>query len=135
MSNPNAEPSEPRGRRDALEDLRARVEAAIDEVRPKIRRALEELDTKVDAAVADLRPRAQSAMKEVQPKVDQFVADMQPRLDTLLQRLSTKIEELRRDLNARSTQASGAESAEPAGELPAGEAKDEEWTRTDKDDG
>lgn len=120
MSNPNAEPNEPRGRRDALEDLRARVEAAIDEVRPKIRRALEELDTKVDAAVADLRPRAQSAMKEVQPKVDQFVADMQPRLDTLLQKLSARIEELRRDLDARATRSTQQERTGPAGELTSG---------------
>ena len=45
----------------------ARLEAAIDEVRPKIRRALEELDAKVDEAVADIRPKAQNAMDEVRP--------------------------------------------------------------------
>lgn len=117
MSNPNAEPNEPRSRRDAIADLQARVEAAIEEVRPKIRRALEELDAKVDAAVADIRPRAQSAMREVQPKVDQFVSDVQPRLDSLLQRLQTKIDELRRDLDARATRPGREEAVTPAGEL------------------
>jgi hypothetical protein len=90
-----------RPRRDPLGDLQARIEAAVDEVRPKIKRALEELDAKVDAAVADIRPRAQSAMRDVQPKVDQFVADLQPRLDTLIERIQTKLEDLRRDLDAR----------------------------------
>lgn len=108
-------------RGDPLRDLQARVEAALDEVRPKIRKALEELDTKVDAAVEDLRPRAQNAMREVQPKVDQFVADIQPRLDSLLDRLQTKLNELRRDLDARATRAGGGTSrADVAGELGTG---------------
>lgn len=109
------------GRRDPLRDLQARVEAAMDEVRPKIRKALEELDSKVDAAVDDLRPRAQNAMREVQPKVDQFVADIQPRLDSLLERLQAKLNELRRDLDTRATRAGGGSSRGPtAGELGTG---------------
>jgi hypothetical protein len=121
LSNPNPDPNETRSRRDALSDLQARVEAAIDEVRPKIKRALEELDAKVDAAVADIKPKAQSAMRDVQPKVDQFVADMQPRLDSLLQRLQSRIEELRRDLDARASRRPGQEAAgSAAGELMSG---------------
>lgn len=109
------------GRRDPMRDLQARVEAALDEVRPKIRKALEELDSKVDAAVDDIRPRAQNAMREVQPKVDQFVADIQPRLDSLLEKLQAKLNELRRDLDERATRASGGSSrGGNAGELGTG---------------
>ncbi|HSJ13388.1 MAG TPA: hypothetical protein VK939_03175 [Longimicrobiales bacterium] len=100
MENPN-ETGGPGGRRDPLRDLQSRVEEAVDDVRPKIRRALEELETKVEEAIADIRPRAQSAMRDVQPKIDQFVTDVQPRLDSLLERLQQRIEELRRDLDAR----------------------------------
>ena len=49
------------GRRDPVKELQARLEAAIDEVRPKIRRALEELDARVDEAVAEVRPRARAS--------------------------------------------------------------------------
>ena len=117
MENPNERTESGEGRRDPFRDLQARVEAAIDEVRPKIKRAFEELDAKVDAAVADLKPRAQTAMKDVQPKVDQFVADVQPGLDSLLERLAAKIEDLRRDLDTRATRSSQADL--PIGELPA----------------
>lgn len=102
-------------RRDPVKDLQARLEAAIDEVRPKIRKAFDELDAKVDEAVADIRPRAQNAMNEVRPKVDQFVADVQPRLDTLLDRLQQRIEELRRDLDTRASRTN-----RPAGEIGTG---------------
>ncbi|HEX2168575.1 MAG TPA: hypothetical protein VHG09_15170, partial [Longimicrobiales bacterium] len=101
--------------RDPVKDLQTRLEAAIDEVRPKIRKALDELDARVDEAVADLRPRAQNAMNEVRPKVDQFVADVQPRLDSLLDRLQQRIEELRRDLDSRASRTNT-----PAGEITAG---------------
>lgn len=104
------------GRRDPVKDLQARLEAAMDEVRPKIRKALDELDARVDEAMADIRPRAQSAMDEVRPKVDQFVADVQPRLDSLLDRLQNRIEELRRDLDSRASR-----TGRPAGEIGAGE--------------
>lgn len=117
MENPNERPEGGEGRRDPFRDLQARVEAAIEEVRPKIKRAFEELDAKVDAAVADLKPRAQTAMKDVQPKVDQFVADVQPRLDSLLERLAAKIEDLRRDLDTRAARRSQPDL--PIGELPA----------------
>jgi ABC-type transporter Mla subunit MlaD len=113
------------GRRDPVKELQARLEAAIDDVRPKIRRALEELDTRVDEAMADIRPRAQNAMDEVRPRVDQFVADVQPRLDSLLQRLQGRIEELRRELDERAarTAAKGDPEAQGvAGELPAAAA-------------
>lgn len=108
------------GRRDPVKDLQARLEAAIDEVRPKIRKALEELDSRVDEALSDIRPKAQNAMDEVRPKVDQFVADVQPRLDSLLQRLQTRIEELRKDLDDRAARTAGKADtpATPAGELP-----------------
>jgi ABC-type transporter Mla subunit MlaD len=134
LSNPNAEPQEPRTRRDALADLQARVEAAIDEVRPKIRRALEELDAKVDAAVADIRPKAKSAMRDVQPKVDQFVADVQPRLDSLLQRLQAKIDELRRDLDARASRSPREDTEAAAGQLTAGDVPVAETPPTPPDE-
>jgi hypothetical protein len=129
LSNPNAEPSEPRSRRDALSDLQARVEAAIDDVRPKIRRALDELDAKVDAAVADLKPRAKSAMREVQPKVDKLMADVQPRLDAILERLQAKIDDLRRDLDARASRRTREEAGTTAGEIgPGSETRSEGGT-------
>jgi ElaB/YqjD/DUF883 family membrane-anchored ribosome-binding protein len=106
------------GRRDPVKELQARIEAAFDEVRPKIRRALEELDARVDEAVADIRPRARNAMDEVRPRVDQFVADVQPRLDSLLQRLQRKIEELRRDLDERAARSKTGETHGPVGALP-----------------
>jgi chromosome segregation ATPase len=106
-------------RRDALRELQAKVEAAIDEARPKVRRALDELDARVDAAMAEIRPRAQSAMEEVKPKVDQFVADVQPRLDSVLSRLQSRIEELRRDLDERAARtARRSRQTSPSGELP-----------------
>jgi hypothetical protein len=108
-----------RRRKDALGELQARIEAAVDEVRPKIKRAFEELDAKVDAAVADLKPRAQSAMRDVQPKVDQFVAEVQPRLDTLLERIQAKIDDLRRDLDARAARSRDEESR-PAAQISSG---------------
>jgi ElaB/YqjD/DUF883 family membrane-anchored ribosome-binding protein len=112
-------------RRDSLKELQARVEAAIEEARPKVRRALDELDSRVDAAMADIRPKAQSAMDDVKPKVDQFVADVQPRLDSLLSRLQTKIEDLRRDLDERATRTAQKADARPAGELPPPASPDE----------
>jgi F0F1-type ATP synthase membrane subunit b/b' len=107
-------------RRDALKELQARVEAAIEEARPKVKRALDELDTRVDAAMAEIRPRAQNAMEEVKPRVDQFVADVQPRLDSILSRLQGRIEELRKDLDERATRTSKGTESTPAGELPPG---------------
>jgi len=118
-TNPNPDDTGS-SRRDPLAELQARVEAALDEVRPKIKRALEELDQKVDAAVAEIKPRAKNAMKEVQPKVDQFVADVQPRLDSLLQRLSARIDELRRDLDERAARTGGRDDTTPAGQLGSG---------------
>jgi hypothetical protein len=108
--------TEPRSRQDALGELQARVEAALDEVRPKIRRALEELDARLDAAVAEVKPRAQSAMQEVQPRIDQFVTDVQPRLDALLVKLQSRIDDLRRDLEDRAHRTHTSDV--PAGELP-----------------
>lgn len=119
-SNPNPNTGDPNQSRDPLRELQARVEAAIDEVRPKIRRALEELDTKVDQAVADIKPRAQAAVRDVQPKVDQFVADVQPRLDSLLEKLQSKIDEIRRDLDDRATRRGGGTNREPAGNIGSG---------------
>jgi ElaB/YqjD/DUF883 family membrane-anchored ribosome-binding protein len=105
-------------RRDALKELQARVEAAIDEARPKVRKALDELDTRVDAAMAEIRPRAQSAMEDVKPRVDQFVADVQPRLDSILSRLQSKIDDLRKDLDERAARTAQKTRVTPAGELP-----------------
>jgi ElaB/YqjD/DUF883 family membrane-anchored ribosome-binding protein len=114
-------------RRDPVKDLQARLEAAIDEVRPKIRKAMEELDSRVDEAMADVRPRAQQAMQEVRPKVDQFVADVQPRLDSLLHRLQNKIEELRKDLDERAAKTSEKAESAASGQLPpAGETRPDE---------
>lgn len=118
MNDETGSGGEGRSRRDAISDLQARVEAALEEVRPKIKRALEELDAKVDAAVDELKPRAQSAREKVQPKIDQYVADIQPRLDSLLERLQAKINELRRDLDARAERQRGPdEPVGPAGQI------------------
>jgi ElaB/YqjD/DUF883 family membrane-anchored ribosome-binding protein len=118
VENPRGTGPGEEGRRDPVKELQARIEAAIDEVRPKIRRALEELDARVDEAVADIKPRARNALDEVRPKVDQFVADVQPRLDSLLQRLQRKIEELRRDLDERAARSKAGESDAPVAQLP-----------------
>jgi hypothetical protein len=106
------------GRRDPVKELQSRIEAAIDDVRPKIRRALEELDARVDEAMAEIRPRARNAMEEVRPRVDQFVADVQPRLDQLLERLQRKIAELRRDLDERAARSRASEAHAPPVALP-----------------
>jgi tetrahydromethanopterin S-methyltransferase subunit G len=104
--------------RDALADLERRVDAAIEEVRPKVKRALEELDARVDAAMTEIRPRLDEAMEEVRPRVDRFLTDVQPRLDSILHRLEARIAELRKDLEAR---AAREEPGEPAGTLPPAE--------------
>lgn len=90
--------------RDPLRDLEARIDAAIEEVRPKVKRALEELDARVDSAVEEMRPRFESAMEDVRPRVDRFLADVQPRLDSALERIQAKISELRKDLEERAAQ-------------------------------
>jgi ElaB/YqjD/DUF883 family membrane-anchored ribosome-binding protein len=119
VQNPHGSSADPgTSRRDPVKELQARIEAAIDDVRPKIRRALEELDARVDEAMADIKPRARSAMDEVRPRVDQFVADVQPRLDSLLQRLQRKIEELRRDLDERAARSKASDRQAPVGQLP-----------------
>ena len=119
MENPRGTGNiEGRTRRDPVKELQARIEAAIDDVRPKIRRALEELDARVDEAMAEIRPRARSALDEVRPRVDQFVADVQPRLDQLLLRLQRKIEELRRDLDERAARSRAADAHGPPAILP-----------------
>lgn len=102
-------------RRDPLAELEARVDAAIEEARPKVKRALEELDATVDAAVAEIRPRVEDAMEDVRPRVDRFLADAQPRLDSILKRVESRIGELRRDLEDRAARERQAESA---GALP-----------------
>ena len=112
-------------KRDPLGDLEARIDRAIEEVRPKVKRALEELDSRVDAAVKELRPRVESAMDDVKPKVDRFVADIQPRLDAALERIQARIAELRRDLEERADRETqpptalpptgGPEGGEPGG--------------------
>lgn len=131
MENPNEKSTGGAGdggQRDPVKDLQARLEAAINDARPKIRRVLEELDSRVDEAMADIRPRAQNAMDEVKPRVDQFVSDVQPRLDSLLRRLQSRIEDLRRDLDERAARTASRAEGPPAGELPrppAGSAQDE----------
>ncbi len=114
MDNPNEPMGDP-ARRDPLRDLQAKLEAALDEARPKIRKALAELDEKVEEAMQDLRPKAQAAVRDVQPKIDEFVADVQPRLDSLLKKLQEKIDEIRRDLNGRA--AKHKPNGVPVGEL------------------
>lgn len=91
----------PKPRRDPLGDLEARIDAAIEEVRPKFRKAFDELEARVDSAVKDLKPRVDEAMDDVRPRVDSFLADAQPRLDGLLQKIQSKIAELRKELEDR----------------------------------
>jgi len=88
-------------RRDPLGDLEARIDAAIEEVRPKFKKAFDELEARVDSAVKELKPRVDEAMDDVRPRVDSFIADAQPRLDGLLQTIQSKIAELRKDLEDR----------------------------------
>lgn len=88
-------------RRDVLADLEARIDAAVEEARPKLKRAFEELEARVDAAVKEVRPRVDEAMDDVRPRVDRLVADAQPRLDSVLQKIQAKIAELRKDLEDR----------------------------------
>jgi hypothetical protein len=109
-------------RRDALADLEARVDAAIEEARPKVKRALEELDATVDAAMAEIRPRVEGAMEDVRPRVDRFLADMQPRLDSVLKRVESRIGDLRRDLEERAARErqGGAAGVLPPPEGPTG---------------
>jgi chromosome segregation ATPase len=97
-------------RRDVLAELEARIDAAIEEARPKFRKALEELDARVDSAVKELRPRVDDAMEDVKPRVDRFVADVQPRLDGLLEKVQAKIAELRRELEQRAARSDRAGS-------------------------
>jgi len=111
------------GDRDPLAELRIRLDAALDEMRPKIRKAFEELDSKVDAAVADISPRVRSAVHEGGAKVNEFVADLQPRLDSLLQRLQVRIDEMRQDLEDRASRSS---EGRPVGEIGPGDVTDDE---------
>lgn len=108
------ETQESRPRRDALADLEARIDAAIEEVRPKLKKAFEELDARVDSAIQDLKPRVDEAMDDVRPRVDRFVTDIQPRLDGVLQKVQAKIAELRTELEERAHRS----SAEPLATLP-----------------
>lgn len=120
-------------RRDPLADLEARIDAAIEEVRPKVRKAMEELDARVDAAVSELRPRVENAMDDVRPRVDRFLAEVQPRLDSALERIQARIAELRKDLEERAARreqetapvASLPRSGDTAAQPPAEEAKEE----------
>ncbi len=102
----------PGRRRDPLEELQARIEAALEEIRPKVKRAFEELDSRVDAAVDDLRPKVEDKMREARPRMEQFVADIQPRMDELLRRMQVKLEDLRQDLESRARR--GASTREPS---------------------
>lgn len=97
------EQNEKESRRDPLKDLEARIDAAVEEVRPKMKKVMEELDARVDSAVEELRPRFDSAMEDVRPRVDRFISEIQPRLDSALERIQAKITELRRDLEDRAS--------------------------------
>lgn len=102
-------------RRDPLAELEARIDAAIEEARPRVKRALEDLDARVDAAMTEIRPRVDDAMDEVKPRVDRFISDVQPRLDSVLRRVESKIGEMRKDLEERARREQGSG---PAGTLP-----------------
>jgi ElaB/YqjD/DUF883 family membrane-anchored ribosome-binding protein len=119
-------------RRDPLKDLEARIDAAIEEARPKVKKALEELDARLDSAVDEIRPRFDNAMEEVRPRVDQFLADVQPRLDSALERIQAGIAELRKDLEERAARGEAPEpaalprSGDAAGPADEGHASDDE---------
>jgi hypothetical protein len=68
------DPNQGGSRRDPIEDLQARIDAALDEARPKIRKAFEELETRIDASLMDIQPKIENARREVQPRLDQFIA-------------------------------------------------------------
>jgi hypothetical protein len=106
--NPMENPNDTGRKRDVFEDLQARVERALDEIRPKVRRAFEELDATIDSALADVKPKVDARMKQAQPRVADFVNEVQPKLDAMLRRMEEKLADLRRDLEER------AQRAEPA---------------------
>lgn len=116
----------PKPRRDPLADLEARIDAAIEEVRPKFRKAFDELEARVDSAVKDLKPRVDEAMDDVRPRVDSFLADAQPRLDGLLQKIQSKIAELRKDLEDRAARSEAQRDVTALPRTPETGAGDEE---------
>lgn len=94
-------------RRDAFAELESRIDAALSELRPKVRRAFDEMEGRMD-----------SAMKQAQPKVDRLLEDMQPRMDALLDGLQRKIEALRKDIEVRARRSTARrEPAQPSGVL------------------
>lgn len=104
-----AEQGESRSRKDALAELEAKIEAAIDEARPRLKRAFDQLDARVDAAMAEIRPRVETAVEDVKPRMGRLLADMQPRVDAVLERIQSKITELRKDLEERAARQNRSE--------------------------
>jgi len=99
-----------------FDDLQSRIERALEDLRPKVRKAWEELDSTVDSALSDLRPKVDEKMKRAQPKVDSFVSDVQPKIDSMLRKMQTKLEEVRQDLESRATRANSRGEDEPPAE-------------------
>ncbi len=98
-----------RTKKDALADLESRIEAAIEEARPRIKRAFDQLDARVDAAMAEIRPKVEGAVDDVKPKMARLLADAQPRLDAALERIQAKITELRKELEERAARQNRSE--------------------------
>ena len=73
----------------------------------------------LDAAIDEVRPRVEAAVREVEPRVDRFIRDVQPRLDSLVARLQKGLDDLRRDLDVRAKRASGPPSGHIAADAGA----------------
>ncbi|MEX2584364.1 MAG: hypothetical protein WD766_13935 [Gemmatimonadota bacterium] len=106
-------------RRDAFDDLQAKLERAIEDLKPKVRKALDELDATVDSALSDLKPKVDAKMREAQPRVDSILSDVQPRMDSLLRRMQAKLEEVRVDLESRANRGT-AEGGAPGSQTEGG---------------
>jgi len=103
------------GKSNAFDELEAKIEAALDDLRPKLRQMAEGVGDRVSAA-----------KESAQPRLDQLVAGMQPRIDSLLQKMQAGLDDIRRDLEERATRARHADDESspgggPTHELPAGD--------------
>lgn len=94
------------GKSNAFDELEATIEAALEDLRPKIKQMAEGLGDRVNSAV-----------ETAQPKLDQFVAGMQPRIDSLLQKMQLGLDDIRRDLEERASRARQSGSEGTAGDV------------------
>lgn len=105
------------GRSNAFDELEAKIESALEDLRPKLKQMAEGMGDRVNAA-----------RESAQPRLDQLVAGMQPRIDSLLQKMQAGLDDIRRDLEERATRARQTDGEPTPGDgsqtthvLPAGD--------------